>query len=118
MPQSEGHHTQHIAFLLRKALETSQGHLRVATATEYLIGQLERNRFNSERAREVYGMAIDNVFWHSLKGAADRRQVYADYLQSDRKEEPIRQLISGLTRNGAIPDQRPVRRHLRWLLGA
>ncbi|MGO4686223.1 hypothetical protein [Hyphomicrobium sp. 2TAF46] len=108
----------HIAYLLRRGLESPIGRLKLAEATEYLIGQLERNRFNSQRAREVYAMAIDNALWASLSGTKDRRRIYAEYLVSNSRDAHVRRLIAELTNNGARRDQRPVRRHFRWLLGA
>jgi hypothetical protein len=39
--------------LIKQAVDTPEGRFRLATAEEFLISELERNRFNTERAIEI-----------------------------------------------------------------
>lgn len=47
-----------ITFQINRSVDTPEGRLRLATAEEFLIGELERHRFNTERAIEIYTFAI------------------------------------------------------------
>ena len=46
------HDEDAITIIINHALAAREGHLRLANAEELLIGELERNRFNTERAIE------------------------------------------------------------------
>ena len=71
-----------ITVLIKQAVAAPEGHLRLANAEEFITGELERNRFNTERAIEVYTIAIDNSVWAMTKELPVRRLVYGDYRRS------------------------------------
>src|SRR5882724_8551174 len=56
-----------ITTLIKQSVDTPEGRFRLATAEEFLISELERNRFNTERAIEIYTFAIDNSVWARVK---------------------------------------------------
>jgi hypothetical protein len=64
-----------ITVLIKQAVAAPEGHLRLANAEEFITGELERNRFNTERAIEVYTIAIDNSVWAMTKELPVRRLV-------------------------------------------
>jgi hypothetical protein len=49
-----------ITTIIANAIAAPEGHLRLAKAEEFIIGEVERNRFNTERAVEIYTVAVDN----------------------------------------------------------
>jgi hypothetical protein len=85
-PKVTPHHVSHaeaaITILITHAVASQEGRLRLATAEEYLIGELECNRFNTERAVEVYRFAIGDSVWACLKDSRVRRLMFRDYLRS------------------------------------
>ncbi len=105
--------------IIANAIAAPEGHLRLANAEEFIIGEVDRNRFNTERAVEIYTVAVDNSVWAWTKGMTLRKLMYRDYQRSGLK------FAIELTENfkkgsGVLPieDQRPPRRFLRFLLGA
>jgi hypothetical protein len=46
---------------LKSALSTPSAHLSLANATGYVFGTLERGKFNTDRAAQIYEMAIERV---------------------------------------------------------
>jgi hypothetical protein len=71
-----------LTILLRHALDAPEGRLRLSTADELIITELERNRFNTERAVEIYTFAIDNIVWAWVKKNDLGRLPYRSYSQS------------------------------------
>jgi hypothetical protein len=108
--------------VITQAVASPQGRLRLATAEEYIIGELERNRFNTERAVEVYSIAISDSVWAWVKDMPLGKLMYRDYLRSGLGKklaaERTEKFKSGGGRFAPIEDQRPPRRFLRSLLGA
>jgi hypothetical protein len=56
-------HEEVITVVIKTAVTEPQGHLRLANAEGYILDDVERNRFNTERAIELYTIAIDNSVW-------------------------------------------------------
>jgi len=107
--------------LITQALASPEGHLRLATAEEFIIGELERNRFNTERAVEVYSVAISDSMWAEVKDMPSGSLIYRDFLLSGLKKKLATELTERFKKGFAqqpIVDQRPPRRFLRSLLGA
>jgi hypothetical protein len=109
-----------ITFLIKHAVAAPEGHLRLANAEEFVIGELERNRFNTERAIEVYTIAIDNSVWAWVKETILGRSVYREYRRSGQGKKFAMELTEKFKTQFRPPieDQRPPRRFLRFLLGA
>jgi hypothetical protein len=111
-----------LTFVITQAVASPQGQLRLATAEEHIIGELERNRFNTERAVEVYSFAIDNSVWAWMKEMPLGKLMYRDYRRSGLGKklatERTEKFKNGGGRFAPIEDQRPPRRFLRSFLGA
>ena len=108
-----------VLLMVDSALAAPRGREIVADATSHLWDLAGTNRFNSERAKEVFTIAIDNAVWAYLKNMPIRSFMYRDYKASGLGPQHALRLTNEFTRNGAlIPDQRPVRKHFRWLIGA
>jgi hypothetical protein len=69
--------------LIDHALSLLEGKKQLVDAESYLISALEKNRFRTERAIEVFKIAIDNAVWASMKEAPNRRSLYREYKLSD-----------------------------------
>ena len=117
------------ADVIKQALNAPHSHLRLANAEEYLIGELERNRFNTERAIEVYTIAIDNSMWAWVKDMSLGKLMYREYRQSGLGKRYAIELtdkfkakansIRAAAGVGPLEDQRSPRSgFLRFLLGA
>jgi hypothetical protein len=106
--------------LIEQAITSPKGHLRLAIAEEFMISELERNRFNTERAIEIYSIAVDNSVWDWLKEMSLRKLLYRNYRQSDLGKVYAAELTQTFKAKFRPPleDQRPPRRFLRSLLGA
>ena len=106
--------------IVRHALDTPDSRLRLANAEGSIIGELERNRFNTERAIEIYKIAIDNCVWAWVKNITLGRSIYADYRRTKLGKKLAIQLSGEFKAkfNPPLIDQRPPRRFLRFLLGA
>ena len=109
-----------MSVVVDRALGAADGRLNLANAEEFIIGELEQNRFNTERAIEVYKIAIDNSVWAWLKDQTTRRLIYAEYRRvglgrtyAIRLTEDFRAKF-----NPRLTDQRPPRRFLRFLFDA
>jgi hypothetical protein len=70
---------ENMTAIIKKALAAPGGKLRLANAENVLIDELERNRFNTERAIEIYTIAIDNSVWAWCKDLPLGRSVYREY---------------------------------------
>jgi hypothetical protein len=83
-----------ITSLVTHAIASPEGRLRLATAEEFIIGELERNRFNTERAVEVYRFAIDhaleegNIDLRPSRLDADKADTQHSGLLSSRRRRP------------------------------
>ena len=71
-----------VTTVIKSAVSVPEGHRRLAYAEEFLIGELERNRFNTERAIEIYTFAIDNSVWAWVKDMTLGKSIYEGYLRS------------------------------------
>ncbi len=108
-----------ITTIIANAIAAPEGHLRLANAEEFIIGEVERNRFNTERAVEIYTVAINNSVW--AKGMTLGKLMYRDYQRSGLGKKFAIELIENFKKgSGVLPieDQRPPRRFLRFLLGS
>jgi hypothetical protein len=65
-----------ITTIIANAIAAPEGHLRLAKAEEFIIGEVERNRFNTERAVEIYTVAVDNSVWAWTKGTTLGKLMY------------------------------------------
>jgi hypothetical protein len=108
-----------ITILIKHAVDTPEGRLRLSTAEEFLISALERHCFNTERAVEIYTFAIDNIVWDWVKKNNLGRLPYRAYSQSGLGKWKAAELTEKFKAkfNPPIVDQRPPRRFLRFLLG-
>jgi hypothetical protein len=107
-----------IAFIedvLKYALGSGNGPIRIARVMESQIEEANSNRFNSERALEVYRAAIDKLFWSCIRELPARRGLYRSYIQSGLRDERAARLTSEFMTTFAIKNQRPPRRYLGWL---
>jgi N-acetylglutamate synthase-like GNAT family acetyltransferase len=110
-----------ITTIIANAIAAPEGHLRLAKAEEFIIGEVERNRFNTERAVEIYTVAVDNSVWAWTKGTTLGKLMYRDYQRSGLGKKFAIELTKNFKKgSGVLPieDQRPPRRFLRFLLGA
>ena len=109
-----------ISVVVDRALDTADGRLNLANAEEFIIGELEQNRFNTERAIEVYKIAIDNSVWAWLKDQTTGRLTYAEYRRVGLGKTYAIRLTEKFKAkfNPPLTDQRPPRRFLRSILGA
>ena len=111
-----------VTTVIKSAVSVPEGHRQLAYAEEFLIGELERNRFNTERAIEIYTFAIDNSVWAWVKDMTLGKSIYEGYLRSGLGKRSAIELTEkfkkGSGRSAPIEDQRPARRWLRFLLGA
>ena len=69
-------------FLIKQAIATPECQLRLATAEELLMGEVERNKFNTERAIEIYTFAIDHCVWGWVKTSSVTKLMYEPYVRS------------------------------------
>jgi hypothetical protein len=110
-----------IATIVKNAVAAPDGKLKVATVEEWTIGQVERNRFNTERAVEVYKFAIDDSVWAWVKNMPSGRLMYRAYQRTEQGKQLAIEFVEKFKITGPlapIGDQRPPRRFLRLLLGA
>jgi hypothetical protein len=107
-----------IRLLVAGALKTDQGGHEVRKAMAHLVDQVRLGRFNSERAVEVYRMAIDRAVTAVLAGALLKGRIFKDYRASGEGDRKARELAASFTASFEVTDQRPARRWLRFLLGA
>jgi hypothetical protein len=110
-----------VSILIKHALDAPEGSLRLATVEEFLIGELERHRFNTERAIEMYAYAIDysvRAWWVRRMNLG--RLPYRTYSQSGLGKQYAVDLTAKFKAkfHPPIVDQRPPRRFLRFFLGA
>jgi hypothetical protein len=112
-----------VTVVIKHAVAAPQGRLRLANAEGFLIGELERNRFNTERAIEVYTIAIDNSVWAWVKDMRLGKLMYREYRQTGLGRRYAIELTDRFKAQvggpfGPLKDQRSPRRFLRFLLGA
>jgi len=117
------HEGKAVATIIRLATSAPEGRLQLVNAQEFLIGGLEKNRFNTERAIEIYTFAIDRSVLAWVKEMPSGKSMFPTYWRTglgkqyaiDLTEKFKTKVDSPL---GPIQDQRPPRRFLRFLLGA
>ena len=108
-----------MSVVVDRALDTADGRLNLANAEEFIIGELEQNQFNTERAIEVYKIAIDNSVWAWLKDLTTGRLNYAYRRVGLGKTYAIRLTEKFKAKfNPPLTDRRPPSRFLRFLFGA
>jgi hypothetical protein len=107
-----------IQALINATLATAGGRMPLLDAESLVLDALERNRFNTERAIELYTFAIDNGVWVFVKGMPAGRLMFREYLRSGLGKEHAKRLVDKFKAELQITDQRPPRRFLRYLLGA
>jgi hypothetical protein len=110
-----------VTTVIKHAVAAPPGRLRLANAEEFLIGELERNRFNTERAIEVYMIAIDNSVWAWVKDLG--KLTYREYRRAGLGRKYAIELTDRFKAQiggpfGPLKDQRSPRKFLRFLLGA
>ncbi|MDE2611441.1 MAG: hypothetical protein KGL61_17845 [Burkholderiales bacterium] len=104
--------------LIDSALKTIEGNQGIKRAAESLHQQCASGRFNTERATEVFKIAVDNAVWEMIKDLPVRSSMYRDYRKSGLGVVYARQLTEEFKDHSGARDQRPPRRFLRFLLGA
>ncbi len=104
--------------LVLGALDAPAGQAYIVRAEHYLLDQLRRSRFNSERAAEVFTMAVNYAVMARLKEHLLEKAVLRDYLKSKRGLSFGKGLASEFIRSTGAVDQRRSRHLLRFLLGA
>jgi hypothetical protein len=106
--------------IIKMALAGQDGRLQLTKADEHLMDELKRNRFNTERAIEIYTIAVDNSVWAFVKKKALRRLIYRDYRRSGWGKRHAIELTDQfkVKFHPPLADQRPPRRFLRYVLGA
>jgi hypothetical protein len=109
-----------ITILIKHAVDTPEGRLRLTTAEEFLISELERHCFNTERAIELYTFAIDNSVWAWVKKMDVGKLLHRTYARSGLGRRHAIDLTEKFKAqfNPPIEDQRSPRRFLRFLLGS
>jgi hypothetical protein len=110
-----------VSILIKHALDTPEGRIRLATVEEFLIGEIERHHFNTEHAIEMYAFAINNsvrAWWVRKMNLG--RLPYRAYSQSGLEKQYAVDLTAKFKAkfHPPIVDQRPPRRFLRFFLGA
>jgi lipopolysaccharide biosynthesis regulator YciM len=113
-----------VSVIIKSAVDATEGRLQLANAQEFIIGELERNRFNTERAIEIHTFAIDRSVWSWVKDLPLGRLMFKEYLQSGLGKRHAIDIVErfkvevGGSYFGPLKDQPPTRRFLRFLLGA
>jgi hypothetical protein len=111
-------HAEAIRLLIDGALKSDQGARQVRKAMAHLVAQVTAGRFNSERAVEVYRIAIDRAVVTALAGVPMKGRMFEDYRSSEEGDRKARELAASFMASFEVTDQRPARRWLRFLLGA
>jgi hypothetical protein len=110
-----------ITTIVERALASTEGRQRLAVAEALMVEDCQRNRFNTERAIQVYTVAIDNIVATWMKPSQFKRTFYREYRRSGIKVRYAKKLVAEFKRGrggfGPIKDQRRPRRLLRFLLG-
>jgi hypothetical protein len=104
--------------MIEEAIQSPAGQLRVIGTREYLISSVVAQKFNRERATEVFAMEVDNLVWIFLRDVPHRRAIYRDYRASRLRDEFSSLLANEFVEQSGVTDQRPARKWLRFLLGA
>lgn len=112
-----------VAAIIRLATSAPEGRLQLANAEEFLIGELEHNRFNTERAIEIYTFAVDRSVLAWVKEMPLGKLMFRTYWRTGLGKQYAIDLTEKFKTKddsplGPIQDQRPPRRFLRFLLGA
>jgi hypothetical protein len=107
-----------IELLVTGALKSDLGARELRKAMAFLVEQVSAGRFNTERAREVYRMAIDRAVLGTLAGTPVRGLVFRDFRASGEGDRKAQELAASFVAKFEVEDQRPPRRWLRFLLGA
>ena len=111
-----------ITALIKRAVAAPQG-LIVPVLPKLILDFLGGDRFNTERAIEVFTIAIDNSVWAAVKEMHLGKLVYSDYRRTELGKSYAIELTEKFKAKaggsfGPLEDQRPPRRFLRFLLGA
>ena len=90
-----------------------RGNQRAEQAAEFLRQQLTAGQFNTERAVEVYKIAVDNAVWDSIRSLPARSAMYRDYWKSGLGKAYALKLAQEFKEHNSAKDQRPTRKFLR-----
>jgi hypothetical protein len=109
-----------IKLLIDEAITAPKGYLRLENAEELIFQDLERTRFNTERAVELYTFAINNSVRARVKEMDLGGLMFKKYMRSGLGREYAIDLVDRFKAQFRPPlkDQRRPRRFLRFLLGA
>ena len=111
-------HIEALSTIVEQAVDSPGGVEHTDQARKYLVSELQRNRFNSIRALEVYAIAVNNAVWAHVNEMVAGRLIYRDYKASGIGTIKSRQLTERFISQTGAKDQRPPRRWLRFLLSA
>ncbi|MGH6995409.1 MAG: hypothetical protein ACREES_06910 [Stellaceae bacterium] len=100
--------------VISNALSTPEGSAKIVHACNYLEHEMTRHHFNTERAFEVFSIAVDNAVWANVKD----RDVYAIYKQSRLGPQMAKALTEQFIARTGAKDQRPTKRWFRGFLGS
>jgi ribosomal protein S18 acetylase RimI-like enzyme len=109
-----------ITLLITQAVAAPRGYLRLENAEELITHELSRNRFNTERAVELYTSAINNSVRAWVKERDLGKTVLREYRRSGLGKKCAIELVERFKAQfrPRLEDQRRPRRFLRFLLGA
>lgn len=93
--------------LIDRALGESFGQTCLANARERVLNDLQRNRFRSVRAVEIYVSSIDDAVWVYLGESPLRRIVYRNHLRSLERSEKGSQLADAFAQESGAIDRPP-----------
>ncbi len=96
--------------MAQMAVQEREGKILMELARSLLFDELERKRFNTSRATEVFGMAIEKAIWKKFGsvGALTTRSIRGSGIVAELAAKETEKFLA-LT---GAHDQRPVRRGL------
>jgi hypothetical protein len=96
--------------VVTEALQEPEGQIQIENVKRMLYSALEKNSFNSERAEELFRMAIDRAIWKKLGsvGAATTRGIRGEGIV----EGFAKAFVGEFKQNTGASDQRQARRGL------
>jgi hypothetical protein len=107
-----------IQVIVEKAVEGFEGAKLIGKASGFLQSEIAAQRFNSERALEVFLIATDNAVWSFVKDMPMASKVYHDYKSSGLGRIYAAKIVGAFKEETGAEDQRPARKFLRNILGA
>ncbi|MGF6637270.1 hypothetical protein [Paraburkholderia sp. MM6662-R1] len=107
-----------LTMLIDGALAAIDGKQKIDRAVEFLQRQLATERFNTDRAVEVFKVAVDNAVWDVIRNLPARAAMRRDYIKSGLGKAYALKLTKEFKEQTGAKDQRPARKYLRFLLGA